>query len=268
MTASQELLDLVAIASEAVHRAGAIVRTRRPGRVTDKGDRDLRSDVDLAAEQTVRRFLAQETPDIAVLGEEEGGKQAGTGRLWVIDPIDGTVNYIHGVPLCAVSLSLLQDRSPISAATHLPFLDTTYTACTDGGTYLDGHQVRASSTVALRQALVSIDQYTFTGPDPQDANATRLGLIHHLAPRIQRLRILGTSAIDLAWTADGKLDACIIMANNPWDTSAGVLLAREAGAIVVDLQGRPHSFDSRSTLAAAPGLAAKILAVIRETDTQ
>lgn len=264
MTASQELLDLVAIAREAVHRAGAIVRTRRPGRVTDKGDRDLRSDVDLVAEQTVRGFLAQETPDIPVLGEEEGGTRPGTGRLWVIDPIDGTVNYIHGVPLCAVSLSLLQDKAPISAATHLPFLGTTYTACNEGGTYVDGQRVRASSTVSMRHALVSIDQCTFTGPDPQDTNATRLGLIRHLVPRLERLRILGTSALDLAWTADGKLDACIIMANNPWDTSAGVLLAREAGAVVVDLQGRPHSYNSGSTLAAAPGLAAELLAVIRK----
>lgn len=264
MTASRKLLDLVAVAQEAVQRGGAVVRASSPGAVTDKGDRDPRSDIDLLAERTVREFLARETPGIPVLGEEEGGTLPGSGRRWIIDPIDGTVNYIHGVPLYAVSLSLLHDKTTICAATHLPFIGTTYTACSGGGTFVDGSPVRASGTVSLRRALVSIDQYTFTGSDSRYANATRLGLISHLAPRIQRLRILGASALDLAWTADGKLDACVITANRPWDTSAGVLLAREAGAVVVDLQGQPHSYDSASTVAAAPGLAAELLAVIRE----
>jgi myo-inositol-1(or 4)-monophosphatase len=260
------LRDLGAVAREAVERAGVVVRGSTPGALADKGDRDPQSETDLLTERAVREFLARETPEIPVFGEEEGGVPPGPGQHWIIDPIDGTVNYIHGLPLCAVSLCLLQDRSAACAATHLPFLNTTYTAYSGGGACLNGRRVRVSTTVSLRDALVSMDQSTFTGADAIGANATRLGLLRLLAPRTQRLRILGASAIDLAWTAEGKLDACIIAANHPWDTSGGVLLAREAGAVVVDLQGRPHSYDSTSTVAVTPGLAAELLSVLGEAE--
>ena len=89
-----------------------------------------------------------------------------------------------------------------------------------------------------------------------------MNLLEHLSPLVQRLRIHGASAVDLAWTAHGKLDAAVILGNQPWDTSAGVLLAREAGAHVLDIRGQAHTITSRTTVAAAPGIAAELLAAI------
>jgi myo-inositol-1(or 4)-monophosphatase len=257
--------ELLALAREAVHRAGTLIRTAAIGAVTDKGDRDLQSSVDLASEQAIREFLARETPSIPLLGEETGGQPAGHGRVWVLDPLDGTINYLHGLPLCAVSLSLLQDSETAVAATHLPFLGTTYTALSGGGAFANGEPVSASRTTSLRNALISIDQYTFSGDHPQEANETRFRITRALAPLVQRLRVFGTSTVDLAWTASGRLDACIIAANNPWDTSAGVLLAREAGALVFDLLGTLHSYESASTVAVAPGLAQELADLLRRT---
>jgi myo-inositol-1(or 4)-monophosphatase len=230
--------------------------------VVDKGDRDLRTSADLASEQAVRDFLARETPDIPVLGEEMGGQSPGHGLVWVLDPLDGTINYVHGLPLWAVSLSLLDQKAPAVAATHLPFLDITYSARIGGGTYVNDQRAKASDTASLRDALVSIDQYTFTSDYPDQANEVRFRLTRTLAPVVQRLRMFGTSTVDLAWTATGWLDACLIAANNPWDTSAGVLLAREAGAHVFDLRGSSHCYESESTIAVAPALADELLRLV------
>jgi myo-inositol-1(or 4)-monophosphatase len=263
MSSTEEHAHLLTLAVEAVHRAGALIQATAARPVVDKGDRDLRTAADLASEQVVRQFLARETPEIPLLGEETGGPPAGAGPLWVLDPLDGTINYAHGLPLCAVSLSLLDDKAPAVAATHLPFLGITYTARTGDGTHVNGQRVSASSATSLREALVSLDQYTFTGTHAKEANDVRFRLTHALAPLVQRLRMFGTSTVDLAWTASGWLDACIIAANNPWDTSAGVLIAREAGARVLDQDGSEHSPQSLATIAVTPTLETDLMAVLR-----
>lgn len=106
------------------------------------------------------------------------------------------------------------------------------------------------------------DQYTF-GEDAQRKNKLRHRLTKHLASHVQRIRMLGTSAIDLAWTAQGRLDACIMLGNKPWDTSAGVLIAREAGARVLDLDGSDHSNGSSATIAVTPTLEHDFMSIVR-----
>jgi myo-inositol-1(or 4)-monophosphatase len=123
-------------------------------------------------------------------------------------------------------------------------------------------QLRASRTSTLADALVSIDQYAF-GEDAERKNRWRLRLTERLAHDAQRVRMLGSSAIDLAWTAEGRLDACIQLGNKPWDTSAGVLIAREAGARVLDDDGSEHSQQSRSTIAVTPALETDLMAAVR-----
>jgi myo-inositol-1(or 4)-monophosphatase len=256
--------DLLATAAEAVQRAGEVICARLPEHVDDKGDRDPTSDVDLAAEHGIRDFLRTRTPEIPILGEEEGGPNASTGVVWVVDPIDGTVNYLHGLPNYAVSLSLIDDGETLLAATHLPELHTTYTALHGHGAHADKRRISTSLVTSLRESLVAIDQFTFSAANAAQVNALRLTLIRHLTPLVQRLRIHGASAIDLAWTAHGRLDACIILANNPWDTSAGVLLAREAGAKVVDIGGQRHTLRSDTTVVATPGIADQLVTAITQ----
>jgi myo-inositol-1(or 4)-monophosphatase len=165
----------------------------------------------------------------------------------MLDPIDGTVNFLHGLPLCAVSLSLVAENEVIAAVIRLPFNGTQYTALLGQGAFSDDTRLHVSQTSAIADALVSIDQYAF-GEDAERKNRWRLRLTERLPHDAQRVRMLGSSAIDLAWTAEGRLDACIQFGNKPWDTSAGVLIAREAGARVLDHDGSEHSQQSSSRL--------------------
>jgi myo-inositol-1(or 4)-monophosphatase len=126
--------------------------------------------------------------------------------------LDGTSNFAHGLPLCAISLALLHDGRPVVAV---------------------------------------IDA---TGDGADRKNELRVAATIQLTPRVHRIRMLGTAAVDLAWVADGRLDASVTLGNKPWDASAGVLIAREAGATVTDANGRPHDLTSAATIAAAPAL--------------
>lgn len=260
--ADSEAQNLLAVAKHAAGVASDLVRQRRPTTVTSKGDRDVTSDVDLAVEKVVRDFLRLHTPSAGFLGEEGGGRGPGDGLHWVLDPIDGTVNFLHGLPLCAVSLSLVHNENVLVAVIDLPFLATQYSALRGRGSYANATRLNVSPTRQLGAALVSIDQYAF-GEDAERKNHMRHLLTKHLAAHVQRVRIFGTSAIELAWTAQGRLDGCIMLGNKPWDTSAGVLIAQEAGARVLDLDGSEHSALSSATVAVTPALERELMSIVR-----
>ena len=188
------------------------------------------------------------------------------GWLWTLDPIDGTSNFAHGIPLCATSLALLHDGRPVLGVIDAPFLGQRYHAIEGHGAYAGEDRLSASSTAQLRDAVVAVGDYA-TGPRADHKNEQRLALTIQLAPRVHRVRMLGTAALDLAWVAEGRLDASITLGNKPWDTAAGVLLAREAGATVVDADGTAHGFDSAATIAAAAPLISQLLPLIQATET-
>lgn len=169
---------------------------------------------------------------------------------------------MHGLPLCAVSLSLLCDGVTVVGVEGLPYLGSRYSALRGQGSYINDQQIHVSSTGTLSTALVSIDQFTFSG-DVERRNKLRLCLTEQLASRVQRVRMLGASAVDLVWTAEGRLDGCVILGNKPWDTSAGVLIAREAGARVLDQDGFEHSHESAATIAVTPSLEVELMELVR-----
>jgi myo-inositol-1(or 4)-monophosphatase len=258
-----DLLRLLAIATEAVELAREIVLSRRPGVLTAKGDRDMASEVDYAVEQALRRFLADRTPEIGFLGEEEGQTAGRSDELlWVLDPVDGTVNFVHGLPLSAISLGLVAGDASLLGVIDMPFLGLLYTGAMGFGARCNDQVIRGSECDRLGDALVAIGDYA-VGEQADEKNATRLAMTGLLAGRAQRVRMLGTAATDLAWVAHGRLDASIMFNNKPWDTSAGVLIAREAGVLVLDLDGSEHTFNSVGTVAVAAPLAEELLALIR-----
>lgn len=242
------------------------MRNRRPASVTEKHDRDLVSDVNIAIERQIRGLLKEATPDIGFLGEEEGRtRDSRAGWLWTLDPIDGTSNYAHGIPLCATSLALLRDGTAVLGVIDAPFLGHRYHAIAGRGAYAGGRQLSVSAISRMRDAVVAVGDYA-TGPGADSKNETRLAVTVQLAPRVHRLRMIGTAALDLAWVADCRLDCSVTLGNQPWDTSAGVLIARESGASVVDADGSPHSLDSTFTIAAPPALIDQLLLLVREVD--
>lgn len=263
MTTS-ELDALLATATGAVTDAADYIRTHHPVRVTQKSDRDMVTDVDMAVERMIRERLAEATPDIGFLGEEEGGSQTASGLRWVLDPVDGTANFARGVELCAVSLALVEDDEPIVGVIHLPYTDREYTAVSGQGALCNGDPISASGTEQLHDAIVAIGDYA-VGERAEEKNRGHLQLTERLATRAQRVRMFGSVAIDLAYVASGIIDAAITLDNKPWDVAAGVLIAREAGVLVLDANGSQHNVRARATVAVTPTLRDEIIALLTHT---
>jgi myo-inositol-1(or 4)-monophosphatase len=257
-----DVRTLMPLAAEAVAQAATVVRDARPGALTFKGDRDMASEVDYRIEREMRKFLSERAPAVGFMGEEDG-TTGSTDTLWTLDPIDGTANFVRGIPLCAISLALVIGRQPALAVISLPFLKETYTAERGGGAFEGGRRLECSQTSDIIDSIVSIGDYA-VGDRAPEKNRIRFALTEELAGTVQRVRMLGTAAIDLAWVANGRLDASIMMSNKPWETAAGTLVAREAGATVVDYDGSPHSLQSKATIAVTPQLLPRILTVLSD----
>jgi myo-inositol-1(or 4)-monophosphatase len=149
----------------------------------------------------------------------------------------------------------------------LPFLGVRYWAVEHKGAYAGDRRIAASRTARLNEAIVAVGDYA-VGVGADEKNGLRLALNEQLAGRVQRVRMLGSAAIDLAWVAEGKLDASMTMSNKPWDTAAGVIIAREAGAVVIDQDGSDHTSSSAATIAVAPGVAEELLALLTWTQEE
>ncbi|GIG85480.1 inositol monophosphatase family protein [Plantactinospora endophytica] len=254
MTAYHELLP---IAVKAIERASTVLREQPPGALTPKGERDVVSELDYQIERDLRAFLHDLTPDIGFLGEEEG--ISGSGDLqWALDPIDGTANFVRGLPLCGISLGLIDGGQPVLGVIDLPFLNRQYVAARGEGAYANGQRIEVSSTTTLNEAIVGIGDYA-VGPGATGKNELRLALTAQLAQKVLRIRMTGSAALDLAWLAEGRLDAALTLSNHPWDMTAGVAIATEAGAVIVDGDGTPYTRDSSVTLGTTPALTDLVL---------
>jgi myo-inositol-1(or 4)-monophosphatase len=146
-----------------------------------------------------------------------------------------------------------------------PLLELRYHAVRGEGAFGNDKRLRVSSATDLAKAIVSIGDYA-VGNKASEKNKKRLRLTALLAERVERIRMFGTAALDLAWVAEGRTDATMMLANKPWDTAAGVLIAREAGAVVVDSRGVKHQFRSQETIAATPGIADALLALVAKAE--
>jgi myo-inositol-1(or 4)-monophosphatase len=256
--------DLMTVALDVVEVAGTMLRRRAAGSVTMKGDRDMSSELDVEVEREVRRVLRDRTPDIGFLGEEEG--RAGLAdTTWVLDPIDGTANFLRDIPLCGIALALVKNNRPLLGVINLPQLNETYSAMAGSGAYLKRRRLAVRDTGDLREALVALGDYAI-GERAAEKNAERIALTSRLAATVQRIRMLGSAATDLAWLAAGRLDASITLSNHPWDMAAGAVIAKEAGAAVVDVDGSEYSLESSNVIACAPRLLDVVLSLVNQRE--
>jgi myo-inositol-1(or 4)-monophosphatase len=241
------LLDL---ATALAREAGALALEMREG-IETLATKSSPTDVVTAADQAVERLLAERIraarPDDGLLGEE-GMSRAGTSGLrWVVDPIDGTVNYLYGIPQWAVSIGIEVDGSAVAGVVFDPSKDELWQAELGQGSTLNGRRLRCSSVDELGQALVA----TGFGYDAR-RRAAQARLLPALLPAVRDIRRQGAGALDLCSVAAGRVDAYYEQGLSAWDLSAGALVAREAGARVEGLRGRPAS--GALVLAAAPGV--------------
>ena len=231
--------DELAFATDVARRAGAVLTDsyERLDRIDYKSKRDVVTNADYASEHLVIDAIRGRYPDDAILAEESG-EHAGmlrddgsrNGRTWVIDPLDGTVNYANGIPFYCVSIGLVVDDRPTVGVVLDPARDDLYAATIDGPTTLDGMPVRASTKEVLQDYVISLAVIGRGG----------LSRERRIAPQIRIHRRMGSAALALAYVAGGRFDAFVQNGGlSPWDVAAAGLIAERAGAVVTDLTGGP-----------------------------
>lgn len=259
--ADADLTELLGIASGVLDEAAPRFAEGigAPSAVT-KGRNDFATELDLELERTVGAALRERT-GIEVHGEEFGGPQLSTGAAWVLDPIDGTFNYSAGHPLSGMLLALVRDGEPVLGLTWLPLLGRRYAAAAGGPLLLDGAPLPPLARRALGESMIGFGAFNVDsrGRIPGRFRFDLLGPLSRLSSRV---RMHGSTGIDLAFTAHGVLGGAIVFGHHPWDNAAGVALVRAAGGLVTDLAGQPWTLDSGSVLAAAPGVHAELLEMI------
>ena len=258
------------LAERAAIRGGEVIlEASRSGwaasTAADKGlPGDYVTEVDVASEQAITQTLRAADPSIPILAEE-GGRSGDLGdRYWVVDPLDGTTNFVHGFPAVGVSVALVINGSPTVGAVHAPFLGTTYSAQAGHGAWLtraDRAPVRLR--VSEREAPRAVVGTGF--PFRRAALLPRyLRAFSGALERFEDLRRPGAASLDLAWTAEGVFDGFFELALAPWDVAAGGLLIREAGGIVTDWHGGDRWLEG-DILAGSPAIHAALLALCRAT---
>ena len=230
-------------------RAAAELVTATYGRPDPVGHKSSPTDVvtqtDLRAEELIRRCLREATPDAGVLGEEGETTDPGARLQWVIDPLDGTVNFLYGVPLFAVSIAAALDGEVVAGAVIDVLRDELFSAHLDGGARLDGEPIEVSSCALLPNALVATGfSYQAQLRDVQGEVA------HRVLSRARDLRCFGSAALELCWVACARVDAYYQRDTEIWDRAAGALIAAEAGARTE----LPCPENDDLVIAAAPGV--------------
>jgi myo-inositol-1(or 4)-monophosphatase len=257
MSEVAEFLDLAVRAS---HAAGALLLDRFGGPqagLSAKSSRtDLVSDADRAAEELIVGMIRRERPDDGILAEEGAAADGATGMGWLVDPLDGTINYLWGVPHWSVSVAATDDEGDVVGVVHDPNRGETFTAARGAGARLDGTRLQLSPSSDPSEALVGTG-FSYVA----EQRARQATLLVDWLPNVRDVRRFGSAALDLAWVAAGRLDAFYETGLSTWDWAAGAMLVREAGGTVTQLPAEPGGADG--ILAARPGLTETLLCLVR-----
>lgn len=237
------LADVVAIA----HEAGAIIRehARKPRDIHHKGRIDLVTATDVAVEDLLRKKLGNLLPGSRFLAEESSPDAPLEKNTWVIDPLDGTINFAHGLPFVATSIALWRNGDVVLGVINAPLLETCFTAVRGRGAFQDGQPLHVSGTQEMVDSLIA------TG-FPYSIEKELPGLLRRMGrvlSHVQGVRRYGAAALDLAYVAAGQYDGFYERCLNPWDVAAGWLLVREAGGFMTRTDGSPFSLRAHDVLA-------------------
>jgi len=214
--------------------------------VSKKGPADFVSTADTHAERVLREELVKARPEFGFLGEEGSLREPdATGRRWIVDPLDGTTNFLHGLAQFAVSIALEQRGTLVAGVVYDPIKDELFHAERGGGAFLNDRRLRVSGRSRLEEALIATGM-PFKGHGDIALYLEELG---RLLPEVAGLRRFGSASLDLAYVAAGRFDGFWERGLQPWDTAAGVLLVREAGGYVGTVDGRDFGLESDSLLA-------------------
>ncbi len=243
--------DFIDVCEKAA-RAGGEVLLEWQGQfaVKEKGPADLVTEADLASERCVREIILNEFSDHRVLGEEEAEGQSEGGSdspyRWIVDPLDGTTNYVHEMPLYCVSVALESAGKILAATVYNPVDKQCYVAAPGQGAYLNGQKLATSDVSRLREALVAVSFGTCAQPDSPE-----VARFLQVLPKCQGVRRFGSAALNLCYLAAGRIDAYWVTTAKVWDIAAGVLIVEEAGGAVSGIDGGPLDLDRPRLVTAA-----------------
>ncbi|MEL7523035.1 MAG: inositol monophosphatase family protein, partial [Cyanobacteria bacterium J06553_1] len=246
--ATDQLQIFLDVATESVLAAGAVLKERwgKLNDIQEKGPGDLVTEADKLAEAEVLKVLKRHLPEHQILAEESGALgNADSKFLWAIDPLDGTTNYAHGLPLAATSVGLMIDGVPAVGAVYNPFSDELFQAATGLGATRNRRPIRVSQTKTLNKSLL-ITGFAYDRRETNDNNYAEFCHLTHLSQGVRRL---GCASMDLAGVACGRLDGYWERGLQPWDITAGIVVLREAGGKVTAYDGSPLDISSGRVLA-------------------
>jgi myo-inositol-1(or 4)-monophosphatase len=253
--------ELLELAIDLARKAGQLLLDEAPDRAADVGTKSSHTDmvtaVDRASEALIVDTLASERPDDGVLGEEGSSKEGTSGVRWVIDPLDGTTNYLYGFPLFAVSIGVEVDGVMEAGVVAHPSFDELFTAQRGAGAECNGAPISVSGKDDLATALIGTG---FAYDPAQRAESARW--LTRIIPSVRDIRRGGAASIDLCWVACGRLDGFYEAGLSPWDIAAGDLIVREAGGQTSDFEGGPVR--PGSVVAASPEIAPALRHLVAE----
>jgi len=243
-------------------QAGGILRDGfgNARHIQQKGVIDLVTEFDKRSEEIILSAIHQDFPDYGILAEESGRKESDSEYLWVIDPLDGTTNFAHGIPHFSVTLALYKNNSPVLGVTYDPLRDEMFSTETGQGARLNNHPIRVSTRTDLGQAVIS----TGFPYDLRTNSRNNLEQFTQFQLRTRAVRHLASAALDCAWTAMGRLDGYWEFGVQPWDIGAGVLLVQEAGGQVTSTSGDDYLLSDDAILISNGLLHTQLLRVLWE----
>lgn len=252
------------VAVKAARRAGQIINRAALEldnlQIARKGQSDYVTHVDRAAEDAIKEVLLEAYPSHGILAEESGKTPGKSEFEWIIDPLDGTTNFIHGFPQYAVSIALAQEGQVAHGVIYDPVRNELFTASKGRGAFLNDRRVRASRRDRLTDALIGTG-FPYRAFDHVDAY---MGAFRELTEKTAGMRRPGAASLDLAYVAAGRLDGFWEFGLSPWDIAAGTLMIQEAGGFVTDLQGDSGYLSSGDLIAGAPKVHAPLLQIVQK----
>ena len=259
-----ELENIINSVIDISKQAGSFIREQRKTFSADKielkGLNDLVSYVDKTAEEIIVKSLVELLPEAGFITEEKTINKTGDRYNWIIDPLDGTTNFIHGLPVFSVSIALQEYDELVLGVVYEVNMDECFYAWKGSPAYMNGNIIKASDTPTIAQSLLAtgFPYYDFT------KQAAYISLFTELMKSCHGLRRLGSAAVDLAYTACGRFDAFYEYNLNPWDVAAGVLIVRQAGGQVVNFTGGEEVLQSRELLATNGKITEEMLGAIEK----
>jgi myo-inositol-1(or 4)-monophosphatase len=254
---------MIEVAIEAAREAGKFLKFS-VGKVRNveqkKGEeRNLVSEIDRGAEERIIAIIKRRYPSHAFLAEESGGSEAPTEYRWIIDPLDGTTNFLHGVPIFSTSIAVEHKGEVVAGVVYDPMADEMYTAEKGSGAFLNGKRLKVSTASRMIQSLLVTGFPYDIAQNPEQAVERFVGFLM----AAQGVRRLGSAALDLSYVAAGRFDGFWEVSLNPWDMAAGALFVREAGGVTTDMFGAPLNIYQKGVVASNGLIHETMLEVLR-----